>query len=38
MPSQLSWFHRLDEILADLLGYDTNYIVRPAWSHPIWCW
>ena len=28
MPSQPAWFHRLDEILALLRGFDTGYLGR----------
>ena len=30
MPAQPAWFHRLDEILADLRGFDTRYLDRQA--------
>ena len=30
MPSQPAWFHRLDEILALLRGFDTRYLDRKA--------
>ena len=30
MPSQPAWFHRLDEILALLRGFDTGYLDRLA--------
>ncbi len=30
MPSQPAWFHRLDEILALLRGFDTRYLDRQA--------
>ena len=28
MPSQPAWFHRLDEILADLRGIEVGYLNR----------
>ena len=30
MPAQPAWFHRLDEILALLRGFDTRYLDRQA--------
>ena len=30
MPSQPAWFHRLEEILALLRGFDTRYLDRQA--------
>ena len=30
MLSQPAWFHRLDEILALLRGFDTRYLDRQA--------
>ena len=30
VPSQPAWFHRLDEILALLRGFDTRYLDRKA--------
>ena len=30
MPAQPAWFHRLDEILALLRGFDAGYLERAA--------